>query len=121
MSFFSNSFFAAPAPAATLPDLSGPVGPESNVTVIGANGPTGPASFAKPPPPADDEKDDVPDVPLTFDQETNLLVRMNEQQSKTIADLQKRVEELEKEVLAKPIPPVCYVKCAHCRDEESAV
>lgn len=107
MSFFSNSFFAAPAPAATLPDLSGPV--EPNVII---HGPTGPAP---------DSDDDVPDVPLTFDQETNLLARMNEQQSKTIADLQKRIEELEKEVLAKPIPPVCYVKCAHCRDEESAV
>ena len=115
MPFFANSFFAAPAPA-PLPDLSGPVG--SNGIIAG---PTGPASFAKPPPPADDEKDDVPDVPLTFDQETNLLIRMNEQQSKTIADLQKRVEELEKEVLAKPIAPVCYVKCAHCRDEAPAV
>ena len=114
MSFFSQSLFTAPT--ASLPDLSSPV--EQNVIVAG---PTGPASFAKPPSPADDEKDDVPDVPLTFDQETNLLVRMNEQQSKTIADLQKRVEELEKEVLVKPTPPVCYIKCAHCREEESAI
>jgi hypothetical protein len=119
MSFFNNPFFSAPAPV--IPDLSGPVGVvEPYVNVIGANGPTGPASFAKPPPPATNE-DDVPDVPLTFDQETNLLVRMNEQQGKTIEELQKRVEELEKEVLAKPIPPVCYIKCPHCRDEDESV
>lgn len=115
---FASQFFSQPSQS--LPDLSGPVGVEQNVIVIGANGPTGPASFAKPPPPATDE-DDIPDVPLTFDQETNLLVRMNEQQGKTIGELQARIAALEKELVEKPVAPICYIKCKHCLDDEKSV
>lgn len=79
-----------------------------------AEGPTGAYVSVN----SDEESDDVPDVPLTFDQETNLLVRMNEQQSKTICELQERIARLEKELVEKPIAPVCYIKCAHCAEQD---
>lgn len=86
-------------------------GVERGVDVIGANGSTGCHQ-------ADDSDDDLP-VTLSFDQEQNLLLRMNEQQSKTIGELQARIAHLEKELVEKPVAPVCYVKCPHCVEEEA--
>ena len=67
MSFFDTHHFT-PAPATII--TPGPVGVESVVHVIGANGPTGPSA-----PKFDNDSDD--DLPLTFDQEQNLLMKMN--------------------------------------------
>jgi len=90
-------------------------GVERGVDIIGMNGTTGTA--VAPDVDSDDEK--IPDVPLTFDQETNLLVRMNEQQSKTIGELQARIAQLEKELVEKPVPPICYIKCLHCMEQDA--
>jgi len=46
---------------------------------------------------------------------------MNEQQSKTIAELQARIAVLEKELVEKPVPAVCYVKCSHCMEADAAL
>lgn len=42
---------------------------------------------------------------------------MNEQQGKTIEELQKRVKHLEQQLLERPVPPICYIRCAHCHEE----
>jgi hypothetical protein len=86
-------------------------GVDHPVDVIGANGSTGCHQD-------DDSDDDVP-VTLSFDQEQHLLLRMNDQQSKTIGELQARIARLEKELVEKPVAPVCYIKCSHCVDEEA--
>ena len=103
MNFFNQ---AAPLPATII--TPGPVGVESVVHVIGANGPTGPSA----------PKFDLPEVPFTLEQEQNLLLKMNQEQGKTIEELQKRIQELEKELREKPVPPICYIKCSHCLEEE---
>ena len=89
------------------------------VDVIGANGPTGPSGPVVTPD-SDSDDDDLP-VALSFYQEQNLLLRMNEQQSKTIAELQARIAVLEKELVEKPVPAVCYVKCSHCMEADAAL
>ena len=88
------------------------------VDVIGANGPTGPSGLAVT---FDSDSDDDLPVALSFDQEQHLLLRMNEQQSKTIGELQARIAVLEKELVEKPVAPVCYVKCSHCLEADAAL
>lgn len=112
MNFFSQLSQTAPLPATII--TPGPVGVESDVHVIGANGPTGPSA----PKFDNDSDDDLPEVPFTFEQEQNLLLKMNNQQSATIEELQKRIQQLEKELLEKPVPAICYIKCSHCLEEE---
>ena len=46
---------------------------------------------------------------------------MNEQQGKTIGELQARIVALEKELVEKPVPAVCYVKCSHCIEADAAL
>jgi len=87
-------------------------GVDRPVDVIGMNGPTGAAVT-----PDSDSDDDLP-IALSFDQEQHLLLRMNEQQGKTIGELQARIAALEKELVEKPVAPVCYIKCSHCKDED---
>jgi len=89
------------------------VGVERPVDVIGMNGPTGTAVTP-------DSDDDVP-IALSFDQEQRLLFRMNEQQGKTIGELQARIAALEKELIEKPVAPICYVKCSHCLEADAAL
>ena len=108
MSFFDTHHFT-PAPATII--TPGPVGVESVVHVIGANGPTGPSA-----PKFDNDSDD--DLPLTVDQEQNLLMKMNQEQGKTIEELQTRIKALERELITKPVPPICYIKCSHCQEED---
>ena len=86
-------------------------GVDRPVDVIGMNGPTGSAVTP------DSDDDDLP-ATLSFDQEQHLLLRMNEQQSKTIGELQARIAVLEKELVEKPVAPICYIKCSHCKDED---
>ena len=114
MNFFSQLSQAAPLPATII--TPGPVGAESHVHIIGANGPTG--STGPSAPQFDNDSDDLPEIPFTFEQEQNLLLKMNNQQSATIEELQKRIQQLEKELLEKPFPPVCYIKCSHCLELE---
>ena len=90
-------------------------GVDRPVDVIGANGPTGTAVI---PESDDSESDDDLPIALSFDQEQHLLLRMNEQQGKTIGELQARIAALEKELIEKPVAPVCYIKCSHCKDED---
>lgn len=94
---------------------AGPQGVERPVDVIGANGTTG-CNVT----PDSDSDDDLP-VALSFDQEQHLLLRMNEQQGKTIGELQARIAALEKELIEKPVPAVCYVKCSHCMEADAAL
>ena len=91
------------------------------VDVIGANGPTGPSGPSGPAVTPDSDSDDDLPVALSFDQEQHLLLRMNEQQSKTIGELQARIAVLEKELVEKPVAPVCYVKCSHCLEADAAL
>jgi hypothetical protein len=79
--------------------------PTIPIETLGANGTTGTA-----------EQNDEPPAVFTFDQEQNLLIRMNEQQGKTIEELLAKIKVLEQQLVEKPVPPICYVKCAHCVD-----
>ena len=90
-------------------------GVERPVDVIGMNGPTGTAVT-----PDSDSDDDLP-IALSFDQEQHLLLRMNEQQGETISELQARIAVLEKELVEKPVAPICYVKCSHCLEADAAL
>jgi len=86
---------------------------------------------------------DLDDVPFSFDQEIEILCRMNEQQMATIDELQqklktteadrdflmdavksleKRVDILQKELIeiAQSKPATCYVSCEHCREDKNA-
>lgn len=86
------------------------------------------------------ESDDIENAPFSFDQEVNLLCKMNENQMETINTLQKNVERLtllNKELLENIAglekrcnilqselieavmnkPAVCYVSCDHCRED----
>lgn len=118
MSFFTNHFAAAPVPTPAPATIitPGPVGVPAPYETIGANGPAGPNGVAAPI--ADDsDSDGLPEIPLTFDQEQNLLMKMNEQQAKTIEELMVRIKALEKELVEKPVPAMCYIKCDHCKDK----
>lgn len=84
---------------ATIITPDGPTGVGAPIETLGANGATGTSE---------------PPAVFTFDQEQNLLIRMNEQQGKTIAELLEKIKSLEKQLVEKPVPPICYVKCAHC-------
>lgn len=88
-------------------------GVDRPVDVIGMNGSTGCHVAA-------DSDDDLP-IALSFDQEQHLLLRMNEQQGKTIGELQARIATLEKQLIEKPVPAVCYVKCSHCLEADAAL
>jgi hypothetical protein len=111
---------------ATIITPSGPIGVSNEINFVGANGTTGTfqnsvSDLKKVDEESDDDEPESPDIPLTFDQEQNLLMRMNEQQGKTIEELQKRIKALEKELVEKPIPPICYVSCPHCYEEDKQV
>lgn len=90
-------------------------GVDRPVDVIGMNGSTGCNVTAD-----SDSDDDLP-ATLSFDQEQRLLLRMNEQQGKTIGELQARIAALEKELVEKPVPAVCYIKCSHCAEADAAL
>ena len=110
---FGSSFGSNPLNRLMSSVPAGPQGVDRPLDVIGANGPTGTAV-------APDSDDDLP-VALSFDQEQHLLLRMNEQQGKTIGELQARIAALEKELIEKPVAPVCYVKCSHCMEADAAL
>jgi hypothetical protein len=113
MDFYNQLNRNASLPA-TIITPPGPVGVELDVRVIGANGPTGSSA-----PKIDNDSDcDLPDIPFTFEQEQNLLLKMNDEQSTTIDYLQKRLLELEKQLRERPVPPICYIRCSHCQEEE---
>ena len=101
MSFFDTHHFT-PAPA-TIITPSGPTGLSNEIHTIGSTG---------------YDSDSDGDVPLSVEQEQNLLMKMNEEQGKTIEELQTRIKALEKELITKPVPPICYIKCSHCQEEE---
>ena len=102
MSFFDTHHFT-PAPA-TIITPSGPTGLSNEIHTIGST--------------VNYDSDSDGDVALTFDQEQNLLMKMNQEQGKTIEELQTRIKALEKELIAKPVPPICYIKCSHCQEED---
>jgi hypothetical protein len=115
MSFFNNHFASQPLPA-TIITPTGAVGVEEpQYVTLGANGPTGTNSIHENNAESDDE---LPAGPLSFDQEQHLLMKMNEQQGKTIEELMARIKVLEKELVEKPVPPICYVKCPHCYESD---
>lgn len=101
------SEISAQLPATTITP-PGPVGEPSDIQIVGANGSRGDTGPS--------ESDDPPPV-FTFEQEQSLLIKMNEQQGKTIEELQKRVKHLEQQLLERPVPPICYIRCAHCHEE----
>ena len=108
---FVNPFDAAPAPA-TIITPPGPIGVvDLPIETLGANGPTGTNVSPR-------AANDIDELPFSFDQEQRLLMKMNEQQGKTIEELMTRIKVLEKELLEKPVPPICYIKCAHCYESE---
>lgn len=115
---FGSSFGSNPLNRLMSSVPAGPRGVERPADVIGMNGPTGPSGPAVTP--DSDSDDDLP-VALSFDQEQHLLLRMNEQQSKTIGELQARIAALVKELIEKPVAPVCYVKCSHCLEADAAL
>jgi adenine specific DNA methylase Mod len=90
-----------------------------------------------------DDDFDLEDVPFSFDQEIEILCRMNEQQMETIDELQKKLDASEKDkefliesvkmlekridVLQKELieavqnkPATCFVACEHCRDDKDS-
>jgi len=89
---------------ATIITPDGPTGVNAPIETLGANGATG----------ASEQQEEEPPTVFTFDQEQNLLIRMNEQQGKTIEELLAKIKILEQQLVEKPVPPICYVKCAHC-------
>jgi len=115
-----------PLPATIITPI-GPTGLSNEVITIGANGYFDNSYLL-----SDDDKKELaeldkkdPDIAFTPEQEMKLLIKMNEQQGMTIeqlngvlADQKKRIEILEKELVEKPIPPICYVSCSHCYEEE---
>jgi len=115
---FSAAHFApapvtTPAPATIV--APGPMGVPTSYETLGANGPTG---TSPPSPRATQEDSELPEVPFTFDSEQRLLMKMNDQQGKTIEELMERIKVLEKALVEKPILPVCYVKCSHCYESD---
>jgi hypothetical protein len=99
MSFFDNHF--TPATIITPP---GPTGVSNEIHTIHTM--------------VDSDSDS--DAPFTSDQEQSLLMKMNEEQGKTIEELQTRIKALEKELVEKPVPAICYINCSHCQEEKKA-
>jgi hypothetical protein len=112
---FATTHFSQPPIPATIVTPSGPVGVETHYETLGANGPTGTNVAPNSPRAANEE---LSEVPFTFDAEQRLLMKMNEQQGKTIEELMERIKVLEKELVEKPVPPICYVKCPHCYESD---
>ena len=114
MSFSAFPTYSTPATLITPP---GPVGVSMPYETLGANGATG-ATGSNQPHSDTDSDGELPDIPLTFDAEHRLLMQMNDQQGKTIEEQMLRIKALEAQLVEKPVQPICYITCDHCKGTE---